>query len=40
VDKLGRRDGMSFVGTTHQGPRPAQAMLDEVLPGRISARLI
>jgi hypothetical protein len=30
VDKLGRRDGMSLMGTIHQGPRPAQTMLDEV----------
>jgi probable F420-dependent oxidoreductase len=30
VDELGRRDGMSLVGTIYQGPRPAQAMLDEV----------
>jgi probable F420-dependent oxidoreductase len=30
VDELGRRDDVSLVGTVYQGPRPPEAMLDEI----------
>ncbi|MER5628010.1 LLM class F420-dependent oxidoreductase [Streptosporangium sp. NPDC002544] len=30
VDELGRRDGMTLVGTIYQGPREPEALLDEV----------
>jgi len=30
VDELGRRGEMSLVGTVYQGPRPPEAMLDEI----------